>query len=223
LGSRPTVDLGEGRFYGHREIMDKLADSADFSAWVKNITVIDDLLKKARGEPARFDKETLRRRQVAAGLSMEDLELVLQPMVEHAKEGVGSMGDDTPHAVLSAKERPLFHYFKQRFAEVTNPPIDHLREGFVFSLRTLLGPRGNALEELPGHARLLELPSPVLTEEDVAAIRRWGEREAAFASVTLDAVFPRADEGPLGRAHSPRRRTRRPRRRCRGPWPHMAA
>ena len=139
----------------------------------------------------------LQRLQHAFAYTKEERVTVIKPMVEHGKEGVGSMGDDTPHAVFSGKERPLFHYFKQRFAEVTNPPIDHLREDLVFSLRTLLGPRGNALQEGPQQAHLIELRSPLLLDADLAAVRRWGERDATFAGVTLDAVFPRAD-GPEG-------------------------
>src|SRR5262249_23042076 len=110
-GQMIAVDLGAGRFYDHREIMDTLADSSEFGHWVQNITVIDDLVKKTRGERAHFEKDMLRRRQVAAGLSMEDLELVLQPMVEEAKEAVVSMGDDTPLAILSDQYRGLHHFF----------------------------------------------------------------------------------------------------------------
>ncbi len=185
-GQMIAVDLGEGRFYGDREIMDKLADTADFGAWVKNITVIDDLLKKTRGEPARFDKEILRRRQVAAGLSMEDLELVLQPMVEEAKEAVVSMGDDTPLAILSDQYRGLHHFFRQNFSQVTNPPIDSLREQRVMSLKTRLGNLGNVMDEDEGQCRLLQLDSPVLLTAEFQAMRAYMGQSAAEIDCTFD-------------------------------------
>src|SRR5262249_13468000 len=172
-GQNMAVNRGEGKFYDHREIMDQLADSAAFSDWVKNITVIDDLLKKTRGEPARFDKETLRRRQVAAGLSMEDLELVLQPMVEDGKEAIVSMGDDTPLAILSDQYRGLHHFFRQNFSQVTNPPIDSLREQRVMSLKTRLGNLGNVLDEDESQCRLLQLDSPVLSNAEFPAMRTF--------------------------------------------------
>jgi len=137
----------------------------------------------------------IRRLQRAFSYTHEDTIHLLRPMVEHGKEAVGSMGDDTPHAVFSSKERPLFHYFKQRFAEVTNPPIDHLREDLVFSLRTLLGPRPNLLEETPAHAHLIELASPVLLDGELGAIRGHGAVDPAFRAVTLDTTFVSGD-GP---------------------------
>src|SRR6185436_2434647 len=109
------------------------------------------------------------------------------------QEPIGSMGDDTPPAVFSERVRPLYNYFKQRFAEVTNPPIDPLREELVMSLSFALGRRGHLLGETPRHAHLLRLASPVLTDGHMATIR--GLRDAAFASTTLRAVFP-AQAGP---------------------------
>ena len=120
-----AVDLTEGQLYHDHEIKIHLADQAPFGSWVKGkITVIDDLIKPDHGEPAELEREELRRRQLAFGLTMEDLELILHPMVEDAKEAVGSMGDDTPLAVLSDRYRGLHHFFRQNFSQVTNPPID---------------------------------------------------------------------------------------------------
>jgi glutamate synthase domain-containing protein 1 len=206
-----AVDLERGLIQENDDVQREVCGRRPYGAWLEGnlVPVGPDAPAEVAGgdgtaEPAapprwerRLGPADLGRLQRAFAYTKEEQVTVLKPMVEHAKEGVGSMGDDTPHAVFSSKERPLFHYFKQRFAEVTNPPIDHLREGLVFSLRTQLGPRGNLLEESPGHARLLELQSPILFDADLAAVRRWGEREPAFASVTLDAVFPRAD-GPDG-------------------------
>src|SRR5690606_13955131 len=101
----------------------------------------------------------------------------------------GSMGDDTALAVLSYQPRPLFHYFKQRFAEVTNPPIDHLRERLVFSLRTLLGPRDNLLAERPEAAALIELPSPIVLAHDMAALEDIARQDPRFRLVRLSALF----------------------------------
>ena len=145
----------------------------------------------------RLGPERQAQLQRAFSYTKEEKVNVIRPMVEHGHEGIGSMGDDTPHAVLSRLERPFFHYFKQCFAEVTNPPIDHLREGLVFSLRVLLGPRQNLLRETPEQAHLMELPSPLLLDRELAGIRRYGLFDPAFRSVTLPTVFAR-QEGASG-------------------------
>ena len=119
--------------------------------------------------------------QAAFGYTSEELVMVLRPMVENGAEAIGSMGDDTRPAVLSDKPRPLFGYFRQRFAEVTNPPIDPLREELVMSLRVRLGARGNFLAETPEQARLLELDSPFLTDAELAALRADPELQGRHA------------------------------------------
>ncbi|PZN06791.1 MAG: glutamate synthase subunit alpha, partial [Bacillota bacterium] len=126
----------------------------------------------------------------AFGYTKEELTVILRPMVENGKEPDGSMGDDTPHAVFSRVHRPLHHYFKQRFAQVTNPPIDHLREELVFSLTTRLGPRPNLLAEEPGQARVIELASPVLTGRQMARLRELGRHEPRFRWAVLEMLFP---------------------------------
>jgi glutamate synthase (ferredoxin) len=131
--------------------------------------------------------------QAAFGYTSEELVLVLRPMVKNQAEAIGSMGDDTAPAILSDKPRSLFSYFRQRFAEVTNPPIDPLREALVMSLRMRLGARGNFLAETPEQARLLELESPILTDAELAALRADTELHA----VTLSTLWPAAD-GPAG-------------------------
>ena len=185
-GQMLALDLRAGRFYENREIMAQLAATDDYGAWVKNITVIDDLIKRTRGEPAVFDKDMLRRRQVGAGLSMEDLELVLQPMVEEAKEAVVSMGDDTPLAVLSDQYRGLHHFFRQNFSQVTNPPIDSLREKRVMSLKTRLGNLGNVMDQDESQCRLLQLESPVLTTAEFQAMRAYMGSSAAEIDCSFD-------------------------------------
>ena len=127
--------------------------------------------------------------QVGFGYTSEELVTVLRPMVENRAEAIGSMGDDTPLAILSDKPRPLFAYFRQRFAEVSNPPIDPLREELVMSLTARLGTRGNFLSEAPEQARLLELDSPLLTDEALAALRA----DAELHPMTLSTLFPAAE------------------------------
>jgi glutamate synthase (ferredoxin) len=131
--------------------------------------------------------------QAAFGYTNEELVMVIRPMAEDGVEALGSMGDDTSPAVLSDKPRPLFGYFRQRFAEVTNPPIDPLREQLVMSLKVRLGARGNFLAETPEQARLLELDSPFLTDEQLAALKA----DPGLRAVTLSTLFRVAD-GPAG-------------------------
>ncbi len=185
-GQMIAVDLSAGRLYRDAEIKDWLAGQRPFGEWVKSITVIDDIVKAGGAEPVEYNGEALRRRQRAAGLTMEDLELILHPMVEEAKEAVGSMGDDTPLAVLSDQHRPLHHYFRQNFSQVTNPPIDSLREQRVMSLKTRLGNLGNILDEDESQCRLLQLDSPVLTNAEFAAMSAFMGSSAAEIDCTFD-------------------------------------
>src|SRR5262249_40633934 len=121
---------------------------------------------------AALDEDDLTTRMKCFGYTLEDLKLLMQPMFGDGKEPVGSMGDDTPLAVLSTKPRLLYTYFKQRFAQVTNPAIDSIRERTVMSLETLIGPRQSLLEETGSHARLIKLHSPILTDSELGWLRR---------------------------------------------------
>ena len=136
-----------------------LATSRPFDEWSKNMTLLDDVIRPETAADAEYDGAALRQRQVAAGYTLEELELLLQPMVEDDKEATGSMGDDTPLAVLSDGYRGLHHFFRQSFSQVTNPPIDSLREYRVMSLKTRLGNLGNILDEDENQTRLLQLES----------------------------------------------------------------
>ena len=185
-GQMIGVDLQEGRFYHDLELKDLLAGQRPFSDWTRNITKIGDLVKTGHGETAQLDREELRRRQLAYGLSMEDLELILHPMVEDAKEAVGSMGDDTPLAVLSDSYRGLHHFFRQNFSQVTNPPIDSLRETRVMTLATRLGNLGNILDEDESQCLIIQLESPVLTNAEFDAMRAHLGRGAADIDCTFD-------------------------------------
>ncbi|WP_298215339.1 glutamate synthase large subunit [Acidocella sp.] len=196
-GQTIAVDLDEAKFYHDGEVKDMLAARQDFAAWVKRITVIDHIVKTDAPEPVRLDGEGLRRRQLAVGFSLEDMELILHPMVESAQEAVGSMGDDAPLAVLSGRYRGLHHYFRQSFSQVTNPAIDSLRETRVMSLKTRLGNLGNVLDENEEQCDLLQLESPVLSTAEFEAMRRT----MGASACVVDATFKVANgEGGLRRA-----------------------
>jgi glutamate synthase (NADPH/NADH) large chain len=171
-GQTIAVDLDAQKFYHDSELKDVLAARQDYSAWTKRITVIDHIVKTDAPEPVRLDAAGLRRRQLAVGYTLEELELLLHPMVEDAAEAIGSMGDDTPIAVLSEKYRGLHHFFRQSFSQVTNPAIDSLRETRVMSLKTRLGNLGNVLDEDSDQCDLLQLDSPVLSTAEFEAMRR---------------------------------------------------
>ncbi|MBW8269163.1 glutamate synthase large subunit [Caldovatus aquaticus] len=187
------VDLDAARFYRDGELKDMLAARKPFGEWVKRTTRIDEIVRQDAREPVLFQGEELRRRQLAVGYTLEELETILHPMVEDANEPVGSMGDDTPIAVLSNQYRGLHHFFRQSFSQVTNPPIDSLRETRVMTLRTRLGNLGNILDEDPTQCDMLMLDSPVLSSAEFAAMRAYMGETACV----VDCTFPVA-EGEQG-------------------------
>ncbi|MCW0180590.1 MAG: glutamate synthase large subunit [Zavarzinia sp.] len=188
-GQMIAVDLGDGRLYHDREVKDKLAAEHPYLEWTKSIVELDEKIRPAQ-EPTPYDKQELRVRQLAAGLSHEDMELILQPMVEDGKEAIGSMGDDTPLAVLSEKYRPLHHYFRQNFSQVTNPPIDPLREHRVMSLKTRFGNLKNVLAQDSSQANVLLLESPVVSSGELIELKKFMGDSVA----EIDCTFP-ADGG----------------------------
>ncbi|MBR9972337.1 glutamate synthase large subunit [Magnetospirillum sp. J10] len=193
-GQTIAVDLEAGKLYRDRELKDMLSGRAPYDKWTGRITELDSLVKTGAPEPAELSADELKRRQVACGITMEDMELILQPMVEDAKEAIGSMGDDAPLAVLSDHYRGLHHFFKQDFSQVTNPPIDSLRESRVMSLRTRLGNLGNILDEHESQCDVLALNSPVLSTAEFEAMRRYMGIAAAEVDCTFD---PSAGENAL--------------------------
>ncbi|MFO1074793.1 MAG: glutamate synthase large subunit, partial [Geminicoccaceae bacterium] len=200
-GESIAVDLTTGTFYHDQELKDHLAGLKPYSKWVQNITHLDECLKETAPAPAQYEREELRRRQNLYGLSLEDMELILSPMVLDAKEAVGSMGDDTPLAVLSKQYRGLHHFFRQQFSQVTNPPIDPLREWRVMSLKTRFGNLGNVYDEDPSQTRILQLESPVLTSTEVAAVKGYFEDNIRIIDCTFEA-------GPGGRLRAALERIR---------------
>jgi len=193
-GKMFLVDTVEGRIISDKEIKEKLASQHPYADWVaENQITIDQL-----PEPTRMhhpDAENLRRRQRAFGYSDEDLRMILSPMATKGEEPVGSMGTDTPLACLSDKPQSLFNYFKQLFAQVTNPPIDPIREEMVMSLISYIGSERNILEEAPENCHMLKLAHPLLTNRDLEKLRRVSNRD--LLATTLPTLF-RASEGESG-------------------------
>ncbi|MBT5352791.1 MAG: glutamate synthase large subunit [Rhodospirillales bacterium] len=164
-GGLMGVDLQEGVLFRDKELKDHLASAQPFAEWTSGIRRMDSLTDRAEdGTTSRlFNADELRRRQHVFGMTMEDVELILHPMAEDAKEAIGSMGDDTPLAVLSDQYRGLHQFFRQAFSQVTNPPIDSLRERSVMSLNTRFGNLNNILAEEGEQCETLQLDSPVLS------------------------------------------------------------
>jgi len=186
-GQMIGVDLAEGKFYHDGEIKDMLAGDHPYQDWWNtNFRAFERLVDQEASEPASFRGEELRTRLIAAGFSHEDMELILQPLVAEAKEPIGSMGDDTPLAVLSTRHRTVSHFFRQNFSQVTNPPIDSLREYRVMSLKTRFGNFGNVLDQDGGQTQVLVLESPVITNKEYHALRtHFGD-----AAAQIDCTFP---------------------------------
>ena len=195
-GQMIAVDTAEGKLYHDAAIKDRLAAAQPYGEWIGKIVNLSPDLDALPEFPV-FAGADLRKRQIAAGYSVEELEQVLAPMAEDGKEMIASMGDDTPPAVLSRVYRPLSHYFRQNFSQVTNPPIDSLREGRVMSLKTRFGNLRNVLDEHSGQNEILVLESPFIANEEFAAmVRRFGD-QVAF----IDCSFPaQSDSGGLSAA-----------------------
>ncbi|MGE4411752.1 MAG: glutamate synthase large subunit, partial [Sphingobium sp.] len=179
-GEMLAVDLNEGMVYSDREIKDRIAAEKPYADLVKGFRTIDGLPPVQEEARPVYDRAELTRRQIAANMTLEDMELILSPMVEDAKEAIGSMGDDAPLAVISDKPRTISHFFRQNFSQVTNPPIDSLRERHVMSLKTRFSNLANILEEGSQNAHVLVLDSPVLTCAD------WGRLKAYFGKAVAE-------------------------------------
>ena len=184
------VRIDKGKVLSNSEIKDYLAK--EYKHFNSQIIDLDEKIT-INNEKHSFDGESLRRRQYTFGISLEDLELILHPMAEDAKEATGSMGDDTPLAVLSDRYRPLYHFFRQNFSQVTNPPIDSLREFGVMSLKTRFGNLGNVLDDNNSLTEVLSLKSPFVTNSQFSAlVERFG------SSVTsIDCTFQHGDKNGL--------------------------
>jgi glutamate synthase (NADPH/NADH) large chain len=197
-GKMLLVDLDEGRLIPDEELKSTLASSHPYKEWLERTQIVLEDLPAAPGE-APLSNLALLDRQQAFGYTQEDLRILMSPMAAQGEEAVGSMGNDTPISALSDRPKLLFTYFKQNFAQVTNPPIDPIREELVMSLVSIIGPRPN-LFDLEGLSRTkrLEVRQPILTNADLEKIRSISDvGDAHFKSRTLDTTWP-AEHGADG-------------------------
>src|SRR5438270_6526997 len=189
-GKMLLVDLEQGRLIPDDEIKAELARSHPYTEWLERTQIVLEDLPKVPTTGVRSNLSLLDRQQ-AFGYSQEDITILMTPMASTGEEAAGSMGNDTPISALSDRAKPLFTYFKQNFAQVTNPPIDPIREELVMSLVSIIGPRPN-LFDLQGMAstKRLEVRQPILTDADLEKIRSISDvAETHFKSRTLDTTF----------------------------------
>ena len=189
------VDTDQGRIIGDEEIKSTLAEAAPYGDWLQEgLLHLDDL-------PDRFlltpQHSSVVKRQRTFGYTEEELKILLSPMARTGAEPIGSMGTDTPIAVLSQRPRLIFDYFAQLFAQVTNPPLDAIREELVTSTSSVIGPKGNLLQPGPESCRQIVLPHPVISNEDLAKVLYLNENDdhSEFKSFAIDGLYPVADGG----------------------------
>ncbi|HTO25887.1 MAG TPA: glutamate synthase large subunit, partial [Gaiellaceae bacterium] len=183
------VDLDEHRIVPDDEVKRTISTRRPYASWVDTETVrLADLPAAPAPEPPA---EPLRRRQLLFGYAQEDMKVMLAPLARNAEEAVGSMGNDTPLAVLSRRKPLIYSYFKQMFAQVTNPPIDSIREAVVMSVKASVGSERNLLDETPEHARQLVIDNPILRDTELDQLRHVDH--AVFKSHTVDTTWPVED------------------------------
>jgi len=191
-GKMLLIDLDQGRIIEDDELKAELANAEPYAEWLQQaqykLEDITDVVPELAAIPA--EETTLLQRQQAFGYTQEDITRFLEPMAVDGDDPIGSMGTDTPIAVLSDRARLLYDYFKQNFAQVTNPPIDPIREELVMSLTSMIGPRPNLLGRDAGTHKRLEVHQPILTNEDLAKIRSVEEAlDGAFRCATIDMTW----------------------------------
>jgi hypothetical protein len=192
------VDLEQHRIVPDDEVKREVATRKPYAQWYADNVQHLSGLPPARTEPER-PAEPLRRRQLLFGYAQEDMKAMLAPLARNAEEAVGSMGNDTPLAVLSQRKPLLYSYFKQLFAQVTNPPIDSIREAVVMSVAASVGSERNLLDETPEHARQLVIANPILRDDELERLRQV--ESDVFRSHTIDTTWPVAEaEAGLERA-----------------------
>lgn len=188
------IDTEQGRIVADDEIKNKIATEQPYRVWLeKNLVPLESLPEVQVKE--QTDHKTVLQRQQAFGYSFEDLRILLSPMASLGVEAIGSMGTDTPLAVLSSKPQLIYNYFKQLFAQVTNPPIDCIREEIITSAITTIGSERNLLKPVPESSKLIELKSPILTNEDLAKLSKL--KQPGFKSATIPILF-KASAGEKG-------------------------
>ena len=193
------VDTEEGRIIKDDEIKNDIVKKNDYQKWLdENLVVLRD--QKLEHTSAPEDEADVLTKEKIFGYSLEDIKFIVKPMAQDGKEATGSMGADTPLAILSKKPQLLFNYFKQQFAQVTNPPIDPIREEIIMSQQVILGAEQNILEETPEHCKRLKLSRPVITNQGLNKIRSIGNDN--LKSETIPLVYPINKIGGLERAIS---------------------
>jgi glutamate synthase (NADPH) large chain len=187
------IDLEQGRMIDDEEVKANLANSKPYKQWIENLRIKLDDLSDTSGKVPHSDVELLDRQQ-AFGYTQEDIKFLISPMAQAGEEGIGSMGNDSPLAVLSSKNKPLYNYFKQLFAQVTNPPIDPIREAIVMSLVSFIGPKPNLLDINQVNPPMrLEVSQPILDFADMQKLREIEKHtHGKFRSYTLDITYPLA-------------------------------
>ena len=193
-GKMFLIDLEQGRMIDDEEIKSSLANSKPYKQWIEYLRIkLDDVEPNAIDIPLTESAQLLDQQQ-AFGMTQEDIKFLLAPMASAGEEAIGSMGNDSPLAVLSSKNKPLYNYFKQLFAQVTNPPIDPIREAIVMSLVSFIGPKPNLLDINQVNPPMrLEVGQPILDFQDMGKLRGIEERtQGKFRSHTLDIVYPLA-------------------------------
>ncbi|MBP9116758.1 MAG: glutamate synthase subunit alpha, partial [Methyloversatilis sp.] len=192
-GKMFLIDLEQGRIIDDEELKNQYANARPYRQWIENVRIKLDSIDVTSPDAGAFE-ETLLDRQQAFGYTQEDLKFLLAPMASNGEEAIGSMGNDSPLAVLSDKNKPLFNYFKQLFAQVTNPPIDPIREAIVMSLNSFIGPKPNLLDiNAINPPMRLEVTQPVLDFDDMARLRAIGQHtHGKFKSYELDITYPAA-------------------------------
>ncbi|MHB1121553.1 MAG: glutamate synthase-related protein [Ramlibacter sp.] len=185
------IDLEQGRMIDDEEVKANLANSKPYKQWIENLRIKLDDLSDTSGKVTPSEVELLDRQQ-AFGYTQEDIKFLISPMAQAGEEGIGSMGNDSPLAVLSSKNKPLYNYFKQLFAQVTNPPIDPIREAIVMSLVSFIGPKPNLLDINQVNPPMrLEVSQPVLDFADMQKLRDIDKQtQGKFRSYTLDITYP---------------------------------
>jgi glutamate synthase (NADPH/NADH) large chain len=207
-GKMFLIDLEQGRMIDDEELKANLANSKPYKQWIENLRIrLDDVVQPVAGEGESSVKgvvaesaivgleqvaPSLLDRQQAFGMTQEDIKFLMAPMATNGEEGIGSMGNDSPLAVLSDKNKPLYNYFKQLFAQVTNPPIDPIREAIVMSLVSFIGPKPNLLDINQVNPPMrLEVSQPILDFGDMAKLRNIeATTQGKFRSATLDITYP---------------------------------
>ena len=188
------VDFDEGRLVPNDELKDTFSGRQPYADWLKDHRVeLSDIALE--GDHKQFDPETLIKRMQAFGYTQETMQFMLIPMIHQQRDPIGSMGNDAAIACLSDKPRMIYDYFKQLFAQVTNPAIDSIREDIIMSLECYIGPEQNLLETTPDHANRLLIPHPILTNDEMASIKNMDHK--GWKSKIIDITYPRS-EGTAG-------------------------